>query len=351
MNRMDGIGTAVEAAGTPAAGESTWALGNSTGMPENGVPTGVQSETGSEVARLIRTLEREHEMRAQAERGMKPLQDGENDGEVRPPHARGATSDPRVDHHTPGTDNGRRTTAVEDWLTDWISNPTIILAAIAVIALLWHGARWTQRIEAGQQTLRDGLKELGDGLKELRDGLKELRDGLKELGDRMDAQRALLEEQIEKESRTLRDEVRNQLEKESKTLRDEVRNQQSETRRTLDTLLLRVGGTERAAAGSSPLRLTEFGKRIEADLKPGKWVAATAERLRPETDGLEPFEIDALCDEYVRNRLDKEWRRQVARAAYEFGSDDRAVGDVLRILLRDALLATPNTGPNPQKAA
>ncbi len=240
---------------------------------------------------------------------------------------------------------------MEDWLTDWISNPTIILAAIAVIALLWHGARWTQRIEAGQQTLRDGLKDV-------RDGLKELRDGLKELGDRMDAQRALLEERIEKESRTLRDEVRSQralleerIEKESRTLRDEVRSQQSETRGTLDTLLLRVGGTERAAAGSSPLRLTEFGKRIEAKLKPEKWVAATAERLRPETDGLEPFEIDALCDEYVRNRLDKEWRRQVARAAYEFGSDDRAVGDVLRILLRDALLATPNTGPNPQKAA
>ena len=225
---------------------------------------------------------------------------------------------------------------MEDWLTDRISNPTSILAAIAVIALLWHGARWTQRMEAGQQTFRDGLKELGDGLKELGDGLKELRDGLKELGDRMDAQRALLEERIEKESRTLR---------------DEVRNQQSETRGTLDTLLLRMGGTERTAAGSSPLKLTEFGKRIEADLKPGKWVAATAERLRPETDGLEPFEIDALCDEYVRNRLDKEWRRQVARAAYEFGSDDRAVGDVLRILLRDALLATPNTGANPQKAA
>ncbi len=140
-------------------------------------------------------------------------------------------------------------------------------------------------------------------------------------------------------------------EKESKTLREEVRNQQAETRRTLDTLLLRMGGTERTATGSSPLKLTEFGKRIEAGLVPGEWVVATAERLRPETDGLEPFEIDALCDEYVRNRLDKEWRRRVARAAYEFGSDDRAVGDVLRILLLDALLATPNTPPNPQRAA
>ena len=204
---------------------------------------------------------------------------------------------------------------MEDWLTDWISNPTSILAGIAVIALLWQGARWTQRMEAGQQALREGLKDLGD---------------------RMDAQRTLLEERIEKES---------------KTHREEVRNQQAETRRTLDTLLLRMGGTERTATGSSPLKLTEFGKRIEAGLIPGEWVVATAGRLRPETDGLEPFEIDALCDEYVRNRLDKEWRRRVARAAYEFGSDDRAVGDVLRILLRDALLATPNTPPNPQRAA
>ncbi len=66
---------------------------------------------------------------------------------------------------------------IPNWLTDWISNPTSILAGIAVIALLWQGARWTQRMEAGQQTLREGLKDLGD---------------------RMDAQRTLLQERIEK---------------------------------------------------------------------------------------------------------------------------------------------------------
>ena len=58
---------------------------------------------------------------------------------------------------------------MENWLTDWISNPTSILAAIAVIALLWHGARWTQRMEAGQQTLRDGLKGASPATRDISD--------------------------------------------------------------------------------------------------------------------------------------------------------------------------------------
>ena len=193
-----------------------------------------------------------------------------------------------------------------DWLSNWSSNPTSILAAIAVIALIWRVGRWTQRIENGLQTL----------------------------GERIDAQGTSLGERIDTGL---------------KTLRDEVRQQESETRRTLDILLLRVAGSAQTAAGNSPLKLTEFGKRIEGSLNPAEWIAATAAELRPKSKGLEPFEIDALCQEYVRNGLDNEWQRRVARAAYEFGSDERAVGDVLRILLRDALLTSPETAPSPSR--
>ena len=186
-----------------------------------------------------------------------------------------------------------------DWLNNWVSNPTIVLAAIAVAGLFWRIGRWTQHVDAGLQTL----------------------------GNRID---------------TLRDEI--------DTFRDEVRQHLVETRRTLDTLLLRVGGSEAIAAGKSPLRLTDRGKRIAASLNMDEWIASTAEELRARTEGLEPFEIDALCNEYVRKNLDAEWHRGVARAIYEFSTDERAVGDILRILLRDALLKSPGTAPNGSEA-
>ena len=158
------------------------------------------------------------------------------------------------------------------------------MAVIAVIGLIWQGGRWTGRIE----------------------------NGLKALGERMGADLTRLETRIDTGL---------------KTLRDEMRHEHSETRRTLDTLLLRVGGGTPSTAGSSPLKLTEFGKKIEARIEPAAWIAATAERLRPETNGLEPFEIDALCQRHVGSSLDTEWQRHVARTAYELGTDNRAVED------------------------
>ena len=198
---------------------------------------------------------------------------------------------------------------MEDWLSNWSSNPTIIVAVIAIIGLIWQGGRWTGRIE----------------------------NGLKSLGERMGAELTRLDERIDTGL---------------KTLRDEMRHEHAETRRTLDTLLLRVGGGTPSTAGRSPLKLTEFGKKIEARIEPAAWTAATAERLRPETDGLEPFEIDALCQQHVGSSLDTEWQRRVARTAYELGTDNRAVEDVLRVLLRDALLGTTNPPPHqPSRAA
>ena len=76
-----------------------------------------------------------------------------------------------------------------DWLSTWASNPASIVAALAVIALLWRMGRWTQRVEADLRTHEKLIN----------------------------AQGAALEKRID-------------------TLREEVREQQVETRRTLDIL-------------------------------------------------------------------------------------------------------------------
>ena len=206
-----------------------------------------------------------------------------------------------------------------NWLSSWGSDPTSVLTVIAVIALIWQGERWTQRIENGLESLGEGIEAQGTSL-----------------GEGIEAQGTSLGERIDRGL---------------KTLLDDMRHQHAETRQKLDTLLLRVGGDAQTPAGNSPLHLTWFGKRVEASLDPGEWVAVAAHEVRPRTIGLEPFEIDALCQEHVRNSLDTEWQRRVARTAYEFGSDTRAVEDVLRIVLRDALLTPADTPPEAPRAA
>ena len=57
---------------------------------------------------------------------------------------------------------------------------------------------------------------------------------------------------------------------------------------------------------------------------------------------MEAFEIDEYCDAYVRNKLDDTWQRQVPRCAVDFGIDRDGVLSVLRVVLRDALLALRN---------
>jgi len=98
----------------------------------------------------------------------------------------------------------------------------------------------------------------------------------------------------------------------------------------------------RPVQGSSPLSLTEFGERIADDIKARDWALSLARSLFDDVGAMEPFEIDEYCDAYVRNKLDDAWQRQVARCAFDFGIDRDGVLSVLRVVLRDALLALRN---------
>ena len=75
MNRVDGVGTPVQAAGSPLTEQRTGALRNIPDTHENSVRISEENaqgrigegESASQVRRLLAALEQEHEMRAQAE--------------------------------------------------------------------------------------------------------------------------------------------------------------------------------------------------------------------------------------------------------------------------------------------
>ena len=87
-----------------------------------------------------------------------------------------------------------------------------------------------------------------------------------------------------------------------------------------------------------PLELTDFGRQIAARLEANEWATTIAKDLEEQLAGLQPFEIDAACAEYLEQQLDAEFSRRIAAVAYDFGISEDGVLDVLRVVLRDALL-------------
>ncbi len=90
-------------------------------------------------------------------------------------------------------------------------------------------------------------------------------------------------------------------------------------------------------AGSSPLRLTEFGEELSAWINAHAWAASVAPTV-PLAGGEKPFQLDAVAERYTKENLDGHMDQQMAECAFEFGINKEGVRDVLRVVLRDALL-------------
>ena len=52
-------------------------------------------------------------------------------------------------------------------MEEWIRTPAIVVAAIAVIGLLWNAARWTSRIDADLISLKQFTQEIRDDIKQI----------------------------------------------------------------------------------------------------------------------------------------------------------------------------------------
>lgn len=133
-----------------------------------------------------------------------------------------------------------------------------------------------------------------------------------------------------------------------KTFMAEVRGDMAEIRKKFDKILLRLPPTP--VAGSSPLRLTDLGEEIAADLNASEWASTLALSLREKVHDMLPFEVDEFCHRHVEQFYSRsgsghahkapseDMARKVAICAFERGLDRASVRSVLRVVLRDELL-------------
>ena len=115
----------------------------------------------------------------------------------------------------------------------------------------------------------------------------------------------------------------------------------AEIRADIKNLLRRTGSA--AVASDSPLRLTDLGSGIAAELDATSWAKRIADGLRDRMVGKRPYEIQEFCFEYVSSdefRPSDDFTVAIKTCAYDHGIDDDQVRTVLAIALRDELLTT-----------
>ena len=98
-------------------------------------------------------------------------------------------------------------------------------------------------------------------------------------------------------------------------------------------------------APGSPMRLTNFGRKVSASLSIGEWAADNAELLKNDASGKPEFEVFEMCVEHVSGQFDEDmkFQRTIREGAYEQSMDVESVKKICEVELRDALLACVNS--------
>ena len=112
----------------------------------------------------------------------------------------------------------------------------------------------------------------------------------------------------------------------------------AEIKQDLKTLLSRL--REPTTQESSPIALTDFGRRVADELSVAQWAEVETEGLAARARGLPEFELFAMCAQHVRKRMDDdaEFQAHISAGAYNHGTDIEQIRRVYEVMLRDALL-------------
>ena len=173
-------------------------------------------------------------------------------------------------------------------MNDWVTNPLVWMGILSVSAVvvgtIFGIGQWKGRLDADRSALR---KDIDSDRITIRDFMAEIRADIKKIFERLPSPLTV--------------------------------------------------------AGASPLRLTELGKKISARLAAGAIADDLAPHLRERVAGLQPYEIQELCFDYIRKEYEPPdpVKALILACAFDNGIDRNQVLNVLAIELRDRLLPSP----------
>lgn len=171
-----------------------------------------------------------------------------------------------------------KNTVMDQWGT-----PAAVIAALALIGILWRFAYWKGTVDEHRKAVDGSLGSIKAILDEIRDDIKKIF-------------RALPAKSVE---------------------------------------------------AGSPLRLTDFGEQIAQHLNAYEWASKHAPTLLHLLSNMQDFEIDAFSDNHVRSEIlpSSAWKPKIAACTYHLGTNENEVANVLRVVLREELLREHPPGP------
>ena len=183
------------------------------------------------------------------------------------------------------------------------------------------------QIEADQRSLWESMKEVKAGQKSLGQSIHRIEADQKSLWESMKV--------VEADQKSLGQSV-NRVETDQKSLWESMKRVEANIAHIPEHL-----PPPAVVETNSPVRLSNFGMKISANLSVDKWAAEHAACLVDKASGKQEFEIFEMCVEYVAGQFDNDpnLNRYFRKGAYEIGTGVEQVKQVYEVELRDALLA------------
>ena len=230
---------------------------------------------------------------------------------------------------------------IELFPTGWHLVATIFALGGALLA----SGIWIGNVNADRKSFKEVMNEVKTELVSLRESMNEVKTELVSLRESV--------KEVKVDQKLLRKSVK-EVKADQKLLRESVKEVKAD-QKSLWESMKRVEANishipehlppPAVVETNSPIRLSNFGTKISANLSADKWAAEHAACLADKASGKQEFEIFEMCVEYVAGQFDNDpdLNRYFRKGAYEIGTGVEQVKKVHEVELRDALLALLDT--------
>ena len=203
----------------------------------------------------------------------------------------------------------------------------LIATTVALGGILLTTGIWIGNVNSDRKSFKEFMEKVNAKLELLGQSMTEIKAELQSIGQSVKL--------VEADQKSLRKSL-NKVKAEQRTFGVSLKQVEEKITNIPERLL-----SPAVVETNSPIKLSDFGRKISANLSVDRWAANHALRLVDKASGKQEFEIFEMCVEYVADQFDSDLdlNKNSRKGAYEVGTDVEKVKRVYAVELRDALLA------------
>ena len=203
----------------------------------------------------------------------------------------------------------------------------LIATTVALGGILLTTGIWMGNVNSDRKSFKEFMEKVNSKLELLGQSMTEIKAELQSIGQSVKL--------VQADQKSLRKSL-NKVKAEQRTFGVSLKQVEEKITNIPERLL-----SPAVLETNSPIKLSDFGRKISANLSVDRCAANHALRLVDKASGKQEFEIFEMCVEYVADQFDSDLdlNKNSRKGAYEVGTDVEKIKRVYAVELRDALLA------------